>query len=57
MNITDTTQKGPDVDDIFETLPDTGEDKDYKDYISFQKSTPFTRNTNFVRRNSAQMKT
>ena len=38
MNITDATQKralllhyaGPDVDDIFETLPDTGEDKDYK---------------------------
>ena len=38
MNITDATQKralllhyaGPDVNDIFETLPDTGEDKDYK---------------------------
>jgi hypothetical protein len=38
MNITDATQKrplllhytGPDVDDIFETLPNTGEDKDYK---------------------------
>ncbi len=38
MNITDATQKralllhyaGPDVDNIFETLPDTGEDKDYK---------------------------
>ena len=38
MHITDTTQKralllhyaGPDVDDIFETLSDTGEAKDYK---------------------------
>ncbi len=24
------TYAGPDVDDIFETLPDTGDDKDYK---------------------------
>eukprot|EP00794_Sanderia_malayensis_P000880 gene880-178_t len=38
MKITDDTQKramllhyaGPDVDEIFDTLPDTGEDKDYK---------------------------
>lgn len=38
MNITDATQKralllhyaGPDVDDIFETLSETGEEKDYK---------------------------
>ena len=66
MNITDATQKrplllhyaGPDVDNIFETLPDTGEDKDYKKaveclntYNSFQKSTRSTRNINFVTRN------
>ena len=43
MNITDATQKralllhyaGPDVDDIFETLPDTGEDKDYKKAVEY----------------------
>ena len=65
-NITETKQQralllhyaGPAVDEIFDTLPDTGEDKDYKAavdalnaYLSL-KPIQHSKNTTFVKQNN-----